>query len=866
MGIAACADGVLVEPDADVVTRDAATARDAQPAADAAVAADAEVTDAAPSEGDATPAPDVGPGADAGFVDAELSDTGFADAELSDTGFADAEQSDTGFADAEAIDAGSPDASAPDASAPDASAPDAAPQLDAGAPDAGAAGRVVPLYPLATRWNDYVRADGLDALSASGAPCVAASDGPRFDACVHAGELRAFAVPGRNTCAGISAQDTLQAFSWTCLEGTSPVRVVSTGLAVGRRLSDLLDWSAAPVGWRTNQVRVLDNATLIQETSPEIWWANPVVTSSRAGTYPGRSNTISAAGLLGSAGTIYAITATTTDGSYELAAEKVAVVTGPGVKLTSVGQHPAINGANAPFSWVEAATGSASNYGISIGSGVRFGVVSDSSVDGARGGVVVGSTKSLVRRLTVRNLSATSPTEAVMMTGGFNLVDGVDAENVTGGVTFLGNDNVVRNVHIATGSGEAFRFTSGPRNLLVDAHASTVTWGATLDNGADGNVLVRVRVSNCSRYGFEVRSSGNLFVDVEASNTGNGGLVLLAPNNRVLGGTFVGAGVGAGQSAGTVMMAVTSAHTLDGAGFSFGTSRNNDLAALAVVNARWNTTAVASGGVVFDGTAARTSELHAVYGLASAHHDGLGLNLDNIYESRFDGPLLLGSNTLADCQVTAGSNPGLTQIGTGCVAQGASTAVVTTGVSLVGAFVGPVTTDDPIAPDDVTGTALRASITDWAATSATHRLWARAGSSIADPAARGRCIGTNTCQLWDFGLSAADTVLRERLPLPDGDDVVLHTWSAAAAGPCGVIAGGATWTGTACQSTFLRGAIELLEDGTGDDDGLCESNEACLYLPNLGAYQGDGPLVSAGAFVDGQLTGITLLRRATNGR
>jgi hypothetical protein len=141
-----------------------------------------------------------------------------------------------------------------------------------------------------------------------------------------------------------------------------------------------------------------------------------------------------------------------------------------------------------------------------------------------------------------------------------------------------------------------------------------------------------------------------------------------------------------------------------------------------------------------------------------------------------------------------------------------------------------------------------------------------APSEVDATPARGRCIGTNTCQLWDFGLSAADTLLRERLPLPDGDDVVLHTWSAAAAGPCGVIAGGATWTGTACQSTFLRGAIELLEDGAGDDDGLCESNEACLYLPNLGAYQGDGPLVSAGAFVDGQLTGITLLRRATNGR
>jgi hypothetical protein len=53
--------------------------------------------------------------------------------------------------------------------------------------------------------------------------------------------------------------------------------------------------------------------------------------------------------------------------------------------------------------------------------------------------------------------------------------------------------------------------------------------------------------------------------------------------------------------------------------------------------------------------------------------------------------------------------------------------------------------------------------------------------------------------------------------------------------------------------------------GRGDDDGLCESNETCEFAPNIGGYQGHGPLVSAGTLVAGQLTGITLLRRQTNG-
>ena len=35
---------------------------------------------------------------------------------------------------------------------------------------------------------------------------------------------------------------------------------------------------------------------------------------------------------------------------------------------------------------------------------------------------------------------------------------------------------------------------------------------------------------------------------------------------------------------------------------------------------------------------------------------------------------------------------------------------------------------------------------------------------------------------------------------------------------------------------------------------------------NIGSYQGHGTLISAGTFTNGTLTGITLMRYATNGR
>jgi hypothetical protein len=89
------------------------------------------------------------------------------------------------------------------------------------------------------------------------------------------------------------------------------------------------------------------------------------------------------------------------------------------------------------------------------------------------------------------------------------------------------------------------------------------------------------------------------------------------------------------------------------------------------------------------------------------------------------------------------------------------------------------------------------------------------------------------------------------LALPTGNDTLTHEFSAG------------------FPITFLRHAIEI-DDGIGDDDMLCESNEVCLYTPNIGSYQGHGQLVGAGPFVDGTLTdtltGITLMKYETNGR
>ena len=64
----------------------------------------------------------------------------------------------------------------------------------------------------------------------------------------------------------------------------------------------------------------------------------------------------------------------------------------------------------------------------------------------------------------------------------------------------------------------------------------------------------------------------------------------------------------------------------------------------------------------------------------------------------------------------------------------------------------------------------------------------------------------------------------------------------------------------------IRGAVERMEDGIGDDDLLCESDEACIVLQNIGPYQGHGALTESGTIGrGGAIENVTLYTWSTNG-
>ena len=116
----------------------------------------------------------------------------------------------------------------------------------------------------------------------------------------------------------------------------------------------------------------------------------------------------------------------------------------------------------------------------------------------------------------------------------------------------------------------------------------------------------------------------------------------------------------------------------------------------------------------------------------------------------------------------------------------------------------------------------------------------------------------------DYALMSTDNALRGVVSQPDGVERVVHNWNVGPAQCTGVFE--ANCTGTVCETTVLPDAFEILQDGVGNDNGPCESDEACVYMPNISHYQGHGGL-SVVATLPGSfpLTNVTLYAYDTNG-
>jgi parallel beta-helix repeat protein len=680
---------------------------------------------------------------------------------------------------------------------------------DDSAPAPPSLGSVAPLYPSnGADWNDYVKNDGADVFEASDTAATGAEPGDHT-ALLHGGEMRVVEVSSRSDCAGLSAADDLGAFDWVCDDRTGAVRFISTGLAEGAYLSDLIDFSAGK--WRANAVTGYEGGRSFGATARTVWHGNPIVIDNDGGS-------------LAAGGTVYIVDRSIVLATnYTLDADRVSLVVEPGETVVGAGFSGSVVLAKgtfanpALFQWVEG------------------------SFDGT--GDTTGVELNIVRHSVLRGLSARN----------------ADANGV---LAWYVDNSLISDIDVDGNAqvGLSMRFVTGNRVKRIAAYSNGATIGGGVQVGdcAD-SFFGDIRVTNNSGEGFTLLdSTGNVIHNVNATNNGNlgqltnEGIIVFRSTNNVLANLLAANNEDIGISVSVaadsnVLLNLTSTNN-GRPGLRLVTSSRNTVMNLAAVN-NFN-----SPGLDLFSSSENTLANVAVANQANYH----GIQFHESQPNSFTGLLKVGSND-QDCVAPTTAGSGLmtaTGIGPCIIDATLSDALLVEGVTAAASFVGKVTSDDTVNSSDTNGAALYDDIQDWIGFENEFRGWGVDGLAFPGETNHGRSASGIDSRIWDWSLAASgDTgdaggpVLLDELPVPSGDDVLTHTWSGAAG-----------------STTFLRNAVEILEDDIGNDDLLCESGEDCIHTPNIGAYQGHGPLVSIGPITDGIVSGVTLWRYETNGR
>ncbi|CAA0096838.1 Uncharacterised protein [BD1-7 clade bacterium] len=413
----------------------------------------------------------------------------------------------------------------------------------------------------------------------------------------------------------------------------------------------------------------------------------------------------------------------------------------------------------------------------------------------------------------------------------------------------------------------------GQRLAMQEVHNSRIY---------DTFVSTDIRSTNGGESGINLwDSSGNLVRSLRMNNGENGGLYLSDSTNNIIDGYTASNNGDYGFRArysdkNTLLNATIANSERSGVIVDF-FAHNTSLLNLSIINSSTLATTPDTGdgrhtplgltglypniiNVAIVGGASAVQGIHskalypqiqnlAVDRVASAFH---ATQVDN----QIMGKFLIGNLTGTPCvlpnvaPIPSAPNP-MPGYDANCNSQSPSNFAKTSVGSLLNSFVGKVVTEDSTNTSDSSATVqLPLSGIDLFGFDNTYRHWAPEGEAF-DAASQKRWT-TGTGRIFDWSLRSTDTKLRDVLTKHlsgNSGNTRTHRWKDNS------------------TSTYLRNAVEVIDDWKGNENGLCESNETCIYTPNIGSYQGHGELISAGSFTNGNtLSGITLLQYSENGR
>jgi hypothetical protein len=686
------------------------------------------------------------------------------------------------------------------------------------------------LYSNAPNWMDFVKNNGADIYSATpvgvGTACVGTEVGNGASGCIHGAEKRVAQLPAQFTsCTGLTATDSLGAFDWVCKNNAGTIYFYTYRLKINKGLKDLI--SNAPA-FIPISLSISAGSGPIIASNPAVWWTNTLT--------PIAGGLVNAAGStnLPGLGTIYVLTSTTSVGAYAITADKVGVVVLKGATMQFSGYAGVsliTSAAGKYYPWMEGtfdgAGATPAIRGLDFFNSANFGNVRQASfAHFSDSGLVLNGSPSMT---------------FVGVLNSFNGVNGF----------YLQNTNNYAYMESCT----AFRNTSTGFNF----------------NSAPGMIANNLMSSSNNGGGLQVTSNGQFtMTNLKAFNNGGGGFFFGVITGSVISNVLSVGNTGTGLSlSGDTSCTLT--HYTGVNNSNIGLDIRNSSQTLTLNNLL----TVNNGGDGLEDFSIANGA-HVINNVASLNNVGNGVYLQNALNDTFSGTLVTGNNGGLACQVFAGTNPGL--VATTCTGGGTagldgsntypgfpSTAVLRVGKSGASSFFGKVGATDSANASNTSGTQLFAGITDWINFSSIYRGWGLDGGAFPNVTNQGMCAA-GTCRIWDFRLSASDTTVRNTTI----DGASANSAFVAGAACPAFLNGNITLTDAGAAHTFLMNAQELVGDSvnnpTGNNNGLCEAGEGCVYTPNYGSYQGEGALTSPCTFnSNGGLAGITIYSYSNNG-
>ncbi len=701
---------------------------------------------------------------------------------------------------------------------------------------------VTALYPTyGLDWLDYVRNNngGSNQYDQPDAGCLGSET--LFSDCIHGGEKRKVAVTGQSTCANLTLTETQNWFAWECVVLSGTATFVTRTLAPGVRLGDLLN----PTSWKNNSVTISLSGTTIAQSSSLPWWANTVValpSNSGAGPLALDSTDDDGGGpdQVYSSGTIFTLNTNASMRGYYLNIDKIAVVT-LGANLLTWDNYSTSNcsvtganggsntcmlyGYNRKYLWIEAnLNGEGGTYDAQVGlrfGGLKFSRILNTFIDGVNG----------------TNLAAVD-------------LNNSSFSNVVRGLTIRGLQNAGFAFNL-DGSGNSFSTLNFGNAGLSTSHAVM-----EFSPGSANNISADIHIINsnsAASAAILILGSTNKFFKTRLSNTGSGGMVISGGTDNVIADLTC-------NNTGDACVVLSNAAT------------GNKISHVTALNSLWQLIYINGAGTAYN-------LFHQILGgngsdgAVADYNDSVNYFSHIAFFGLVGYPMSMSSGSgetiiikgffIKDTGATCGVATG-TGFASNCTqAAGSNFTLRNNSAGSSTMYVGKVVTTDSSNASNTSGTQTYGSITDWLNFQNPWRGWGRDGSAYPNTDHAGTCQTGETCRIWDTRISTSDVVVKNKSGDGSSDNGSFTNGSACPSAVHGTTA--AIATGAPSQ-TFLLNALEIPLDMIGDDDGLCETNEACIYSPNFGAYQGEGTYTgNTCTFQNGTISGVTMYAYPANG-